>query len=44
MASSNGELIAQARRMAEEVGRRPATVAQARAMLGIKPRERVGAA
>jgi 3-keto-5-aminohexanoate cleavage enzyme len=44
MASSNGELIAQARRMAEEVGRRPATVAQARAMLGIKPREGVGAA
>ncbi len=44
MASSNGELIAQARRMAEEVGRRPATVAQARAMLGIKSREGVGAA
>ena len=44
MASSNGELIAQARRMAEEVGRRPATVAQARAMLGIKSRETVGAA
>jgi uncharacterized protein (DUF849 family) len=44
MASSNGELIAQARRMAEEVGRRPATVAEARAMLGIKSREGVGAA
>ncbi|MGA8363197.1 MAG: 3-keto-5-aminohexanoate cleavage protein [Solirubrobacteraceae bacterium] len=44
MASSNGELIAQARRMAEEVGRRPATVAQARAMLGIKSRQTVGAA
>jgi 3-keto-5-aminohexanoate cleavage enzyme len=44
MATSNGELIAQARRMAEEVGRRPATVAQARAMLQIKPREAVGAA
>ncbi|HEY2535992.1 MAG TPA: 3-keto-5-aminohexanoate cleavage protein [Solirubrobacteraceae bacterium] len=44
MASSNGELIAQARRMAEEVGRRPATVAQARAMLDIKPRETTGAA
>jgi uncharacterized protein (DUF849 family) len=44
MAASNGELIAQARRMAEEVGRRPATVAQARAMLGIKSREGVGAA
>jgi 3-keto-5-aminohexanoate cleavage enzyme len=35
MARSNGELIAQARHMAEEVGRRPATVAEARAMLGI---------
>jgi 3-keto-5-aminohexanoate cleavage enzyme len=35
MASSNGELIAQARHMTEEVGRRPATVAEARAMLGI---------
>jgi uncharacterized protein (DUF849 family) len=44
MASSNGELIAQARHMAEEVGRRPATVTEARAMLGIKPRETVGAA
>ena len=41
MAASNGELIAQARRMTEEVGRRPATVAEARAMLGIAPRERV---
>ena len=37
MAGSNGELIAQARRMAEEVGRRPATVAEARAMLGLIP-------
>jgi 3-keto-5-aminohexanoate cleavage enzyme len=44
MAGSNGELIAQARRMAEEVGRRAATVAEARAMLGIKPRQTVGAA
>jgi 3-keto-5-aminohexanoate cleavage enzyme len=35
MASSNGELIAQARRMAEEVGRRPATVVEARKMLAI---------
>ncbi len=35
MARSNGELIAQAREMALEVGRRPATVAEARAMLGI---------
>ena len=39
MAGSNGELIAQARRMTEEVGRRPATVEEARAMLGIRPRE-----
>jgi uncharacterized protein (DUF849 family) len=44
MAGSNGELIAQARRMAEEVGRRPATVAEARTMLQIKPRKAVGAA
>lgn len=35
MAKSNGELIAQARHMAEEIGRRPATVAEARAMLNI---------
>jgi len=43
MASSNGELIAQARRMAEEVGRRPATVAEARAMLNIAQPEGVAA-
>jgi uncharacterized protein (DUF849 family) len=35
MARSNGELIAQARRMAEAVGRRPASVAEARGLLGI---------
>jgi 3-keto-5-aminohexanoate cleavage enzyme len=35
MARSNGDLIAQARRMTEEVGRRPATVDEARALLGI---------
>jgi uncharacterized protein (DUF849 family) len=35
MAKSNGELIAKARQMTEDVGRRPATVAEARAMLGI---------
>jgi uncharacterized protein (DUF849 family) len=35
MARSNGDLIAQARRMAEDVGRRPATVAEARGLLGI---------
>jgi uncharacterized protein (DUF849 family) len=36
MARSNGDLIAQARRMVEEVGRRPATVHEARDLLGIK--------
>jgi uncharacterized protein (DUF849 family) len=35
MARSNGELVARARRMTEDAGRRPATVAQARAMLGV---------
>ncbi|HTR73167.1 MAG TPA: 3-keto-5-aminohexanoate cleavage protein [Solirubrobacteraceae bacterium] len=44
MARSNGELIAQARHMAEEVGRRPATVAEARAMLNIAPRSKTGPA
>jgi 3-keto-5-aminohexanoate cleavage enzyme len=39
MARSNGELIAQARRMTEEVGRRPATVEEARKLLGVKVRE-----
>jgi 3-keto-5-aminohexanoate cleavage enzyme len=34
MARSNGELVARARRMTLDAGRRPATVAQARAMLG----------
>jgi 3-keto-5-aminohexanoate cleavage enzyme len=40
MASSNGELIAKARQMVEDVGRRPATVSEARAMLAIPARER----
>jgi 3-keto-5-aminohexanoate cleavage enzyme len=40
MASSNGELIAMARQMTEEVGRRAATVEEARAMLSVAPRER----
>jgi 3-keto-5-aminohexanoate cleavage enzyme len=35
MARSNGELIAKARQMTEDVGRRPATVKEARAMLGV---------
>jgi 3-keto-5-aminohexanoate cleavage enzyme len=37
MARSNGDLIAKARQMAEDVGRRPATVTEARGMLGIPP-------
>jgi 3-keto-5-aminohexanoate cleavage enzyme len=35
MAKSNGELIAKARQMTEDIGRRPATVQEARAMLNI---------
>jgi 3-keto-5-aminohexanoate cleavage enzyme len=38
MARSNGDLIAKARSLAEDVGRRPATVAQAREMLGVPRR------
>jgi 3-keto-5-aminohexanoate cleavage enzyme len=36
MARSNGDLIAKARQMVEDVGRRPATVGEARAMFGTK--------
>ena len=36
MARSNGELIAKARALAETVGRRPATVQEARRMLGVR--------
>jgi 3-keto-5-aminohexanoate cleavage enzyme len=43
MASSNGELIAKARQMVQDVGRRPATVAEARKMLAIPARERSAA-
>ncbi len=39
MATSNGELIAKARQMAEDVGRRAATVAEARELLGVPKRE-----
>jgi 3-keto-5-aminohexanoate cleavage enzyme len=39
MARSNGELIAKARQLTEDVGRRAATVAEARAMLGVPKRE-----
>jgi uncharacterized protein (DUF849 family) len=35
MARSNGDLVAKARRMCEDVGRRPATVAEARERLGV---------
>jgi uncharacterized protein (DUF849 family) len=35
MARSNGELIAKARQMTEDMGRRPATVGEARAMLAV---------
>ncbi len=38
MARSNGDLIAKARQMAEDVGRRAATVAEARELLGIPRR------
>ncbi len=40
MAKSNGELIAKARQMAEDVGRRAATVEEARAMLGLPKKAR----
>ncbi len=39
MAKSNGELIAKARQMTEDIGRRPASVAEARTMLAIPQRE-----
>ena len=38
MARSNGDLIAKARQLTEDAGRRPATVEEARALLGLKPR------
>ena len=38
MASSNGELIAKARQMTEDMGRRPATAHEARAMLNVPGR------
>jgi 3-keto-5-aminohexanoate cleavage enzyme len=39
MARSNGELIAKARQMCEDAGRRAATVSEARELLGIRARE-----
>jgi 3-keto-5-aminohexanoate cleavage enzyme len=41
MARSNGDLIAKARQMAEDVGRRAATVAEARELLGVPRRAEV---
>src|SRR5436190_1160333 len=41
MARSNGDLIAEARKMVEAVGRRPATVAEARELLGTPKRAEV---
>jgi uncharacterized protein (DUF849 family) len=38
MARSNGDLVARARRMTEDVGRRPATVGEARERLGVGQR------
>jgi uncharacterized protein (DUF849 family) len=43
MARSNGDLIAKARQMAEDVGRRAATVQEAREMLGVPKRDRAAA-
>jgi 3-keto-5-aminohexanoate cleavage enzyme len=40
MAKSNGELVAKARQMAEDIGRRPASVAEARELLGVRARQR----
>jgi 3-keto-5-aminohexanoate cleavage enzyme len=42
MARSNGDLIAKARQMTQDAGRRPATVEEARALLGVGPRAGVG--
>src|SRR4051794_28452252 len=41
MARSNGDLVSKARQMAEDVGRRPASVAEARELLGVPGREEV---
>jgi uncharacterized protein (DUF849 family) len=38
MATSNGELIAKARQMTEDAGRRPATVEEARRLIGVPAR------
>jgi hypothetical protein len=41
MARSNGDLVAKARQMTEDVGRRPATVEEARGLLGVPRRAEV---
>jgi 3-keto-5-aminohexanoate cleavage enzyme len=41
MCRSNGDLIAKARQMAEDIGRRPASVAEARELLGVPRRTEV---
>ena len=38
MARSNGDLVAKAREMVVNAGRRPATVTEARALLGLPER------
>jgi len=43
MCRSNGDLIAKARQMAEDVGRKVASVAEARELLGVPKRERTAA-
>jgi 3-keto-5-aminohexanoate cleavage enzyme len=43
MASSNGDLIAKARQLTEDLGRRPATVEEARKMLNVPQRTGVPA-
>ncbi len=43
MAKSNGDLIGKARQMAEDIGRRVATVDEARQMLGVAKRDRATA-
>jgi 3-keto-5-aminohexanoate cleavage enzyme len=40
MCRSNGDMIAKARQMAEDIGRRPASVEEARELLGVPARQR----
>src|SRR3954467_15314635 len=42
MARSNGDLVAKARQMTEDIGRRPASVAEARELLGVPKRSSGG--